>query len=132
IETRPRFYGDTLYKRAGGLRMIRFGAFLACLGLGLVLVPWLPVVLLGFCLMGLGYSSVVPVLMTYAGNVPNMSPALGIASVASAGYIGFLGGPVLIGFLAGQFGLSMGYAVFSLMLTATAFLMAPRALSWAQ
>lgn len=130
--TLARFYGDVLFKRAGGLRMIRYGAFLACLGLGLVLIPWLPIVLLGFCLMGLGYSSVVPVLITYAGNVPDLPPALGIASVASAGYIGFLGGPVLIGFMAGQFGLSMGYAVFSMMLTVSAFLLAPRALSWAR
>jgi MFS family permease len=129
--TLGRFSGDALTARLGALRVIRLGTALALVGLLLVLIPWLGTTLPGFGLMGLGYSCVIPVLFSRSGQVPGLSPAMGIASVASAGYIGFLGGPVLIGFLAEHFGLTFGF-VFLLLLTGMAFLFSPRALSWAR
>lgn len=131
LMTLGRFYGDTLTARLGGLRVVRLGTALAAVGLGLVLLPTLPTTLLGFGLMGLGYSCVVPVLFSRSGQVPGLSPAMGIAAVASAGYVGFLGGPVLIGLLAEHLGLAAGFGLL-LLLTGLAFVGAPRAMSWAQ
>lgn len=125
--TLGRFYGDTLTARLGALRVVRGGTALAVSGLLLVLLPTLPTALLGFGLMGLGLSCVVPVLFSQSGQVPGLNPSMGIASVASAGYIGFLGGPVLIGLIAEEFSLALGFG-FILLLVGLAFLFSPRAL----
>ncbi len=125
--TLGRFYGDTLTARFGALKVIRGGTAIAAIGLLLVLLPTLFTALLGFGLMGLGLSCVVPVLFSESGQVPDLNPSMGIASVASAGYIGFLGGPVLIGLLAEKFSLSLGFG-FILVLISLAFLFSPRAL----
>jgi len=55
---------------------------------------------LGFTLFGLGLANMVPVLLGAAGRAQGVTAGLGIASVATAGYGGLLGGPPLIGFLA--------------------------------
>jgi MFS family permease len=129
--TLGRFYGDTLTARLGGLRVVRIGTALAVGGLLLVLWPALPSTLVGFGLMGLGYSCVVPVLFSRSGQVPGLSPSMGIAAVASAGYVGFLSGPVLIGLLAEHLGLQLGFGLL-LLLTALAFGLSPRAMAWAR
>lgn len=129
--TLGRFYGDTLTARLGGLRVIRLGTALAAVGLLLILWPVLPSTLAGFGLMGLGYSCVVPVLFSRSGQVPGISPAMGIAAVASAGYVGFLSGPVLIGLLAEHLGLRLGFGLL-LLLTLLAFGLSPRAMAWAR
>jgi MFS family permease len=129
--TLGRFYGDTLTARIGSLKVIRLGTALGASGLLLVLLPTTPTVLLGFGLMGLGFSCVVPVLFSQSGQVPGLSPSMGIAAVASAGYIGFLGGPVAIGLMAEHLGLGFGFGML-LLLTLAAFLFSPRAMAWAR
>jgi len=126
--TLGRFYGDGLTARFGGVKIIRVGTAIAILGLVLVLIPTVFTTLVGFGLTGLGYSAVVPVLFSRSGQVAGLPPSVGIASVASAGYVGFLGGPVLIGFMAEEFGLGSGF-VLVLILTLGAFLFTPRAMA---
>ncbi len=126
--TLGRFYGDTLASRWGGLRVIRVGTALGVAGIALVLIPWVPSVLLGFGCMGLGLSCVVPVLFSRSGQVPGLSPSMGIASVASMGYLGFLAGPVVIGFLAEELGIGLAFASL-LLLVGTAYLISPKAMS---
>lgn len=64
--------------------------------------------LLGFCLIGLGISNIVPILFSSAGKISNSALPL----VTSLGYIGGLVGPGVIGFLA-QF-TSLSFALGSL------------------
>ena len=72
---------------------------------------------LGFALSGLGLSNVVPVLYGAAGHA---LAGRGIAQVATIGYAGFLLGPPLIGFAAGQLGLptALGIALAGAVLVA--------------
>ncbi|MEM9983956.1 MAG: MFS transporter [Bacteroidota bacterium] len=128
--TLGRFYGDTLASRWGGLKIIRVGTALGVAGIALVLIPWVPSVLLGFGCMGLGLSCVVPVLFSRSGQVPGLSPSMGIASVASMGYLGFLAGPVVIGFLAEELGIGLAFASL-LLLVGTAYFISPKAMSLA-
>ena len=58
---------------------------------------------IGFELVGAGLSNVVPVLFSVAGRVGS-SPAVGVASAATAGYAGLLVGPVIIGGVASGIG----------------------------
>jgi len=60
---------------------------------------WPDPAVLGFTLFGLGLANMVPVLLGAAGSAQDVTAGLGIASVATAGDGGLLGGP-LIGFLA--------------------------------
>jgi fucose permease len=96
-----RFGGDWLRARFSGAWLLRTSALLATLAMALVLLtanPW--VALVGFALVGVGLANVVPVLFSAAAQVPGVSAAQGIASVASLGYMGFMAGPPVIGFVA--------------------------------
>jgi MFS family permease len=78
-------------------------------GLLLAILAPLPVVsVLGFTIVGLGFSTVVPLLFSAAANTPGVSAGNGIAAVASSGVIGFLVAPPLIGLISDHFGLSFG------------------------
>ena len=63
-------------------------------------VPSLAAALAGCVLIGLGLANVVPVLFSAAANVPGKDAAQGISAVASIGYLGFMVGPSVIGFVA--------------------------------
>lgn len=104
-----RFYGDTLTARLGRSRVVIAGCILAIIGIGLVLTAEFPVVLAGFAVVGIGLSTLIPVLFSVAGSVPGISSSFGIASVATAGYSGFLLGPVVLGFLAEYQGLQVSF-----------------------
>jgi MFS family permease len=74
---------------------------IAAAGIGggiLINQPWS--LLAGFAVVGIGISVVVPITYRAAGTVPGVSPGDAVAAVALLGYMGFLLGPPLIGFLA--------------------------------
>ncbi|APW37981.1 MFS transporter [Rhodoferax koreense] len=96
-----RFGGDWMRARFSGAWLLRASALLAAASMAMVLLAgdaW--VALAGFALVGVGLANVVPVLFSAAAQVPGVSAAQGIASVASMGYLGFMCGPPLIGFIA--------------------------------
>ena len=96
-----RITGDRLRAWLGSVRLVRYSAALACLGLGVALVVGNPyVAILGFALVGIGLSNIVPIVFSAAGNVPGVNAGTGIAAVASIGYLGGLAGPPVIGFTA--------------------------------
>ena len=66
-----RLFGDGIRGRFGGPRVIVGGALLATLGLALaVLLPAPGTAILGFALVGLGLSNVVPAAFSAAGSRP--------------------------------------------------------------
>lgn len=105
-----RFWGDGISGRFGPLRIIMSGTLLAALGFLAVLSGVYGVALVGFALVGLGFSVVIPELFRLAGKAPGISSSEGIAVVAGLGYVGFLGSPALLGFLSGISGLRLSFA----------------------
>ena len=104
-----RFAGDWLRERLPPARLLGGGALLAVLALSTVLLarqPW--VGLIGFALVGVGLANVVPLIFIAAARLPGVSPANGIASASSLGFLGFLAGPPLIGAVAQASNLSWG------------------------
>jgi MFS family permease len=100
-----RIGGDRLVGAAGPRATVGFGALLAAAGLAISTAwPGLAGGVLGFGLVGAGLANVVPVLFSVAGRVGS-SPAVGVASAATAGYAGLLIGPVIIGAVASSVGL---------------------------
>jgi fucose permease len=97
--TLGRWFGPGLIDRHGRVRTVRIFAALALVGLALVV--WgstLPVAMAGAALWGVGTALGFPVGMSAAGDDPAHAPAR-VSVVATIGYIAFLAGPPLVGFL---------------------------------
>ncbi|MGM1065159.1 MFS transporter, partial [Saccharothrix sp. Mg75] len=107
-----RFATDRVSALVGPVAIVRYGAALAAFGLVLVmLVPWLPAVLAGWALFGLGLSGSVPQLFSAAGNLDTRSSGALMARVVGLGYVGLLAGPAVIGGLAHWVPLNLAFAV---------------------
>ncbi len=122
-----RFYGDKITARWGSVKMIQMGIVVGACGLLLVISGSLIPALLGFMLIGLGFSGIIPELYRLAGSLDEIDPSEGIAAVSGTGYIGFLVGPVGLGYVAGQLGLQASFGVL-LLFTIFSFVMSKTAL----
>lgn len=93
---------------------MQLGGLVAAIGLTLALVvTWIPMVLLGFSLVGAGFSVVFPLTLSAAGRTSKQAAGTAIAAVATFGYVGFLVGPPVIGFVADALSLriALGFVV---------------------
>ncbi|MBT8219499.1 MAG: MFS transporter [Bacteroidia bacterium] len=101
-----RLFGDRFTDMIGPSRLMVYDCILAIIGLGLALLFATPVItFIGFFIVGLGLSTIVPIVYSAAGNTPGVNPGVGIAMATTVGYAGFFVGPPVIGFLADSFGL---------------------------
>jgi Major Facilitator Superfamily len=100
-----RIVGDGIVGAAGSRATVALGTLIAGAGLAISAAsPGLVGGVIGFGLVGAGLANVVPVLFSVAGRIGS-SPAVGVASAATAGYAGLLIGPVVIGAIASGVGL---------------------------
>jgi len=104
-----RFFGDSISQQYGSQRVLSLGALIACIGYGLVLINELYWSIIGFGLIGLGFSVMVPELFRVTAKTSIVDTAKALTLVAGFGYSGFLIGPVLLGFTAEQFGLEFSF-----------------------
>jgi len=123
--TLGRFNGDYFIEKVGTGKVVKLGLTTAIVGLILLFFQSVTLAIAGFGLIGLGYSSVIPILFSKASQKKEVSPALGLASVATLGYFGFLIGPVMIGWLAEVIGLAFSFGLLVL-LTGVALTLATR------
>jgi MFS family permease len=111
-----RFIADWLTTRFGKYRILQFSGVLTASGLLIaVLFPNLITALIGFLLVGLGVSSVVPLVYSEAGRSTKLSPGMALAAVSTIGFLGFLIGPVLIGLVAGATSLRISFTIIAVM-----------------
>ncbi|MDB5157479.1 MAG: transporter, partial [Mucilaginibacter sp.] len=114
--TTGRFVGDASVNRFGIKNILRFsGVFIFCGLLLSVLFPYVPTVIAGFILVGLGVSCIVPMIFQMAGRSTTMSSGTALASISSIGYLGFLIVPPFIGFIAQAAGLRWSFGLISLL-----------------
>jgi MFS family permease len=114
-----RLAGDSAVRKLGGVRVLFFGALLGAAGFGVVIlapVQWLS--FLGFGLIGLGLSNLVPVLYSLVGKQSLMPAHQAISVVSTIAYMGILLGPVIVGGIAKFISLSLGLGIVALMLLA--------------
>lgn len=96
-----RLAGDRIAVAIGPSMLACAGALLAAGGLGAALAVQRPgAAIAGFAAMGLGLAAAFPLVVSAAGNRPDVSPGPAIAAVSTTGYAGFMVGPPLIGLLA--------------------------------
>ena len=111
-----RFAGDKLVTRLGTLRMLQLSGLVIATGLVIAIVfPTLVTATLGFMLVGIGVSSVVPLVYGVAGKSTVFSPGVALAAVSTIGYLGFLAGPPMIGFIAQAVNLRLSFALIAVL-----------------
>lgn len=105
-----RFLGDWLMQKYGIISMLRASAF--SMGVGFLIAVLFPipmVIVIGFMLVGLGVSCFVPMVFLLATKHTSVSIGTAVSSVSIMGYLGFLIGPPVIGFLSEKFGLQAAF-----------------------
>lgn len=111
-----RFIADWFSGRFGLKRTLQISGSLTATGLLIaVFFPQLIPAICGFLLVGAGVSSVVPLVYSAAGKSGTMSPGVAIAAVSTIGFVGFLIGPPVIGFIAGAFSLRASFTLIAAM-----------------
>lgn len=118
-----RFIADWFANRFGRARTLQLSGLLTTAGLSLAVAwPTLVAASIGFMLVGLGVSSVVPLVYSAAGRSRTMPAGVALAAVSTVGFAGFLLGPPLIGLVAGQTSLRVSFAIIACMGLAVAAL----------
>lgn len=105
--TTGRFAGHILLKQWGEKNIVTYSAIGAAIGMAVIVTaPVWQVVVLGYALLGLGCSNIVPVMFSRVGRQNNMPKAAALSLVSTIAYTGSLSGPALIGLIGEWAGLS--------------------------
>ena len=114
--TAGRFTADYLVTRFGVHRILRMSGLFIITGMMFaILFPYVSAATLGFLIVGIGTSSVVPMAYSLAGRSKKMLPGVALASVSSIGFLGFLIGPPIIGFISELSNLRVSFALIALL-----------------
>lgn len=105
-----RFLGDGISKKVGSINIIKGGTAIALIGYILILSTHLSLSILGFGILGLGLSVVIPEIFRLAGNTKGVPASVGISMVSGIGFAGFLIGPVLLGLISNWSSLILSFA----------------------
>ena len=110
-----RLCGDMLVRRIGPAVSVRACGVLGTAGCLLVAIsPVAAVALIGFILIGLGVSVVVPLVFAAGGRL-GASPAIGVAGVATVSYGAGMAAPSVMGGVADISSLRVAFAVAALL-----------------
>jgi MFS family permease len=111
-----RFTADWLVTKFGITNILRTSGAIIAIGLLIsVIFPYLYTATFGFLLVGVGTSSVVPLCYSLAGKSKTMHPGIALATVSSIGFLGFLLGPPIIGFVAQSLNLRWSFTLIALL-----------------
>jgi MFS family permease len=117
-EATGRLSGTSLLERLGRTRVLVLGGLTACAGMLVAsLAPDVWLALAGFAATGLGLANLFPAAIARAGLLAGSD---GVALTSLLGYSGFLIGPPVIGFLAGEVGLRIGLTTLAFLALAAA------------
>ena len=118
-----RFFGDGISAKIGSIKIILLGCVLAIMGYLCILVSELIITILGYGIVGLGLSVIIPELFRMAGKTKGVKASVGISIVSGIGFAGFLLGPVVLGYISNSYSLKTSFLTL-LLLTCFALLIA--------
>ena len=111
-----RLVGDKLMAHYGTIKMLFINGSLMAGGFFIAIIfPYFLPACIGFLLVGLGNSILVPMIYSLAGQSKDMSPGYAIASVTMVGYIGFLLGPLVVGNISESLGMKWAFALMGVL-----------------
>jgi len=109
-----RFIGDWVSHRFSSWRIISMGFASSLAGFALVIQPFGMLSILGFAVIGLGFSVIVPEVYRIASRTEGVDTTEGVSFIAGTANIGFLVGPVMLGFIAELYTLRFSFIALSL------------------
>ena len=110
-----RFIADHLVLQYGRKRLLQVSGTMISTGLFTsVFFPYLIPSTIGFMMVGLGVSSIVPSVYSAAGKHGKIAPGIALATVSSVSFLGFLMGPPLIGYISAAAGLRYSFAAIGI------------------
>lgn len=120
-----RFLGDKIITKYGRKRSLQVSGIVITTGMfTAVLFPYLIPSVIGFMLVGIGVSGIVPMVYSIAGTNTKVSPGIALAMVSGVSYFGFLMGPPLIGYISELSSLRYSYAFIGCFGLLTTFIVA--------
>jgi MFS family permease len=106
-----RFIGDKLVQKYGRRSVLQASGLLISAGLFLaVFCPYIIPSTIAFMMVGLGVSTVIPMVYSIAGKSTSVPASLALTVVTSVSFLGFLTGPPVIGYIAEQSSLRYSFA----------------------
>ena len=116
-----RLRGDWMAEKLGTRKTLLISAIVTGSGYCLILSSASTFLsLIGFAIIGLGVSNLIPILFSYAVRQKTMPISQAISFITTLGYLGLMAGPPAMGFIAEQYGvLSVFMSVAGLILAGT-------------
>jgi len=113
-----RFTGQLAVGRLSETRVVFWSALVTACGALLAAIAPVPLVAyIGFAILGLGVSTIAPMLLALAGRLASDDArAYVISRVTTIGYFGFFIGPPIMGFVSQGFGLRASFGFVALLL----------------
>jgi MFS family permease len=109
-----RFFGDALIPKFGPNKILTWGAVICFVGITvLILLPNVLTAIVGFAVVGAGVSCAAPILYASSARVPGMKKGAGLAIFNTFAMVGFMVGPVIIGFISEAVSLSFAFMLIS-------------------
>ena len=109
-----RFASDRMIEEFGMAKMYVGSASLVLTGIALaVIFPYFWPAMIGFCLVGFGTASIIPMTFLLAGASKKFSPGIAISIIASYSIVGMLIGPPMIGYIAHALSLRIAFVAFA-------------------
>lgn len=103
-----RLSGDYLSNKYKVKNILITNGLLISIGMAVTLImPQIFIKIVGCFIIGIGISTIVPLIYSKAGTQTKILPSIAIAGVSTIAYIGFLLGPVVIGYLSDLFSLQL-------------------------
>ena len=115
-----RLTGDWIVRWLGPVKIVTLGGICAALGVAATLLPWWEAALIGYALVGVGASNIVPVLFSAVGRQKTMAENVAVPAITTLGYAGILVGPAAIGFIAHGASLPVAFGVIAVALLGVA------------
>lgn len=111
-----RFIADSVTHKIGVKRVLQLSGLLMVTGLLIsVVFPYQIPAIMGFLLVGIGVSSVVPLAYSAASKSTTMPPSQALSTVTTIGFFGLLVGPPVIGLISGASDLRTAFAFLIIM-----------------
>lgn len=116
--TLGRFLGDDISKKFGPIRVMYFGCLIAVIGYLFSFSNNLIITITGFGITGFGLSVIIPEVFRLSGNTDGIETSTGISTVSGIGFLGFLVGPLILGYISNLRNLfwSFGFLVSSVVI----------------
>lgn len=118
-----RLSGDRIVERLQAKTIVVGGSLIAVIGLAIVIYfSVIPMVLLGFTLLGIGSANIVPIFFSEGGRITGVSPNVSISAITTMGYAGQLVGPALLGFIAHHVSLEAAFGTIMILMASVAII----------